>query len=92
MHLKGLVRTPDPTGLALRTGKHFAHKVRVDEDGAARRIHTRFGLIALTPAADGLRVELDGDAIDDLEQVAISHLERFARDGFAWESGEPAAG
>lgn len=94
MRLTGLVRTPDPAGLALRTGKHFAHKVQVDEEGEARRIHTRFGVIGLAPASDGLHVELDGEQIEELRRVASSHLERFARDGFAvdWRSEELGAG
>jgi hypothetical protein len=94
VHLTGIVRTPDPAGLALRTGRHFAHKVPVEERSNSRRIHTRFGVIELEPAVDGLHVTLVGEQLDELRGVAVTHLERFARDGFdvQWDSPEPAAG
>lgn len=68
--------------LALRMRKHFAHKVLVESDGAVTRIHTRFGPFELRPADGSLRIRAtapDAEALAHLEEVVVSHLERFAR-------------
>jgi len=80
MTVSGEARTSEPDGLALRTGKHFAHKVPVETADGVTRIETRFGRIELEPADGVLHVRLDGDDVEKLREVAGSHLERFSRD------------
>ena len=70
MRISGRVASDEPAALAARVARHFAHKVPVEERGAARRIETRFGRIDLEP---------EGDELEELRTVAVSHLERFAR-------------
>jgi hypothetical protein len=76
------VRSEQAEALALRMGKHFAHKVQVEHEGGVTRVHTRFGPFELEPA-DGvlhLRASADGDeALVRLQEVVASHLARFAR-------------
>jgi hypothetical protein len=79
MRISGRVASDEPAALAARVARHFAHKVPVEERGAARRIETRFGRIDLEPDGDDLRIALEGGELDELRTVALSHLERFAR-------------
>lgn len=74
------IASTESSGLALRTARHFAHKVPVTESGGVHRIETRFGSIELEPHEGELIVRIEGDDIDELRNVAISHLERFSRD------------
>ena len=70
----------ETTGLALRTARHFAHKLPVTESGGIHRIETRFGSIELEPRESELIVRIEGDDLEQLRSVALSHLERFSRD------------
>lgn len=79
MRMTGRVDSTEPEALALRMALHFGHKVPVAQVGAATRIETRFGAIELEPAGNELVVTLDGDDGERLREVAVSHLERFAR-------------
>ena len=79
MRLTSRIASDEPAALASRVARHFAHKVPVEDDGAVRRIETRFGLIALEPAGDDLLLTLEGEDVEQLRIVAVSHLERFAR-------------
>jgi hypothetical protein len=80
MIASGEIATSEPDGLALRTAKHFAHKVPVETVDGVTRIETRFGRIELEPTSGALAVRLDGDDLEKLRDVAASHLERFSRD------------
>ncbi len=76
------VRSRQANALALRMGKHFAHKVPVETGDGLTRVHTRFGPFELEAAGDVLRVRgsaEDVEALARLEDVVASHLERFAR-------------
>jgi hypothetical protein len=77
--LSGRMRSAEPEALALRMANHFGHKVAVERTGGTTTIHTRFGTIELEPAAGELHVRLDGDEPERLREVAVTHLERFAR-------------
>jgi len=77
-----VVESREPEALALRMGKHFGHKVRVETEGAVTRVHTRFGPFELEPEGVVLRIRAaadDADALERLEEVVASHLGRFAR-------------
>jgi hypothetical protein len=76
----GRARTTEARALAARTAKHFAHKVPVEEVDGVQRIETRFGSIELAAGESELIVSLDGEEIDELRRVAVTHLARFARD------------
>jgi uncharacterized protein len=79
---QAVVRSQQAGALALRMGKHFAHKVRVEHEGDVTRVHTRFGPFELEPAGDVLHVRasaVDDEALARLEEVVMSHLGRFAR-------------
>jgi hypothetical protein len=76
----GRIASIESSGLALRTARHFAHKVPVTESGGIHRIETRFGSVELEPHESELIVRIEGDDLERLRSVAISHLERFSRD------------
>ena len=75
----GRIRSSEPEALALRMAKHFAHKVEVTRQAGVTRIDTRFGRIELEPAGAELLVRVDGEDEEKLRELALSHLERFAR-------------
>jgi HAD superfamily hydrolase (TIGR01509 family) len=75
----GRIATAEPDALALRMARHFSHKVPVTTVGSVTHIETRVGRIELEPAGADLVVTLVGDDVDRLREVAMSHLERFAR-------------
>lgn len=79
MRISGRVASDEPAALAARVARHFAHKVPVEESGATRRIETRFGRIELEPEAADLLLALEGEDLERLRALAVSHLERFAR-------------
>jgi hypothetical protein len=71
---------------------HFGHKVQVERDDSGVRIFTRFGKIDLQPGDGVLVVVLEPareDELAELRDVALRHLERFAREPFevTWKSG-----
>jgi hypothetical protein len=73
------IASVEPDALALRMANHFGHKVPVSTDAGVTRIETRFGRIELEPAGNALVLRLDGEDGARLEEVALSHLARFAR-------------
>jgi hypothetical protein len=76
------VRSEQAEALALRMEKHFAHKVRVEHEGAVTRVHTRIGPFELEPADGVLHLRASaggGEALARLQEVVASHLARFAR-------------
>jgi hypothetical protein len=76
----GRIASTESSGLALRTARHFAHKVPVSESSGSHRIETRLGSIELEPRESELIIRIEGDDLEPLRSVAISHLERFSRD------------
>jgi hypothetical protein len=61
--------------------KHFAHKIPATFDHEAGRIEFAFGVCRLRAGPDSLALEVEGadePALDRLEEVVASHLERFA--------------
>ena len=79
MRITARIPSDEPDALALRMGRHFGHKVPVIHLSDATRIETRFGTIELQPSGTELIVRLDGEDTDRLREIALSHLERFAR-------------
>jgi hypothetical protein len=73
------IPSSEPEALALRMAMHFAHKVEVAQEGDVTRIETRFGRIELEPADGALLLRLEGEDDEKLREIAVSHLERFAR-------------
>jgi hypothetical protein len=77
-----VVRTGEPEGLALRMAKHFAHKVEVEQVGAITRVRLPTGTFELEPGAGvvGLRASAEDQVgLERVQEVARTHLERFAR-------------
>ncbi len=82
MRSSAVIRSQQAAALALRMGKHFGHKVRVESEHGGTRVHTRFGTFELEPATDVLRVRAfaeDAEALARLEDVVVAHADRFAR-------------
>ena len=93
-----MLSTPEPDAVALRMRKHFAHKVEVELDGSVSRIRIPAGDIELEPADGGLAVRAeagDEERLARVQEVAASHLGRFARGADAalrWtEAGQPTS-
>ena len=93
-----MLSTPEPDAVALRMRKHFAHKVDVELDGSVSRIRIPAGRLELEPADGGLAVRAEADDEERLarvQEVAASHLARFARGagaGLRWtEAGHPTS-
>lgn len=82
MRSDAVVRTAESEALALRMAKHFGHKVEVEQAGATTRVRLPTGMFELEPGADvlGLRASAEDQAgLERVQEVARSHLERFAR-------------
>lgn len=82
--LTARIETPEAEGLALRTAKHFAHKVEVETRGDVRRVRIPAGEFELEPREGALEVRLfpvDEPGRARLEEVVGSHLQRFSRSG-----------
>jgi hypothetical protein len=61
--------------------KHFAHKLPVEFDPSVGRIEFKIGNCALRAEAETLHLDLTspaGEQLDQLKDVVIRHLERFA--------------
>lgn len=81
MRSRADVSSEHAEALALRIGRHFAHKVLVESEHGVTRVHTRFGPFELEPMGDILRVRAsadDAEVLARLEEVVVSHLGRFA--------------
>jgi uncharacterized protein len=77
-----VVRTAEPEALALRMAKHFGHKVEVAQVGALTRVRLPTGTFELEPGAGvlGLRASAqDQVGLERIQEVARTHLQRFAR-------------
>jgi hypothetical protein len=77
-----LIACSRPERLARAMGRHFDHKVRVEQAGTVTRVFLAYGLFELEPGEGelGVRVSAEGEtALADVKRVAESHLVRFAR-------------
>jgi uncharacterized protein len=77
-----VVRTAEPAALALRMAKHFGHKVEVEQAGATTRVRLPTGIFELEPGVGvlGLRASAEDQVgLERVQEVARTHLERFAR-------------
>jgi hypothetical protein len=72
----------DPARLARAMGRHFGHKVRVEEAGPVTRVFLAAGRFEMEPNGGRLAVRASADAqgpLDDVKRIAGDHLARFAR-------------
>jgi hypothetical protein len=77
-----VVRTVEPAALAVRMAKHFGHKVEVKQVGAITRVVLPTGTFELESAAGALNVRVSAEdqvGLERVQEVARTHLERFAR-------------
>lgn len=82
MRSDAVVRTAEPEALALRMAKHFGHKVEVEQAGATTRVRLPIGMFELEPGAGVLVLRASAEdqaGLERVQEVARSHLERFAR-------------
>ena len=80
--LRGRIASGEPEALALRMAKHFGHKVPIEERDGRTRITIGAGAFELAPAPGELELVLEPESdetLPRLREVALSHLERFAR-------------
>jgi hypothetical protein len=71
-----------PERLARAMGRHFGHKVRVEQAERATRVFLAAGSFELEPGEGRLaiRVSAEGpDELSDVKRIAENHLARFAR-------------
>jgi hypothetical protein len=72
----------DPERLARAMGRHFGHKVRVEQVGAVTRIHITAGSFEMEPGDRRLTVRAtaaSAEELGDVTRIAENHLVRFAR-------------
>ena len=84
MRSSAVVVTPEADALAIRMAKHFGRKVAVDVADGVTRIAIPAGRFELEPREAQLVVRAEADDEDGLarvQEVAESHLARFARGG-----------
>jgi hypothetical protein len=83
--MTGLMATDRPERYAKQLTSHWEARGPVtDEDGATVQRWTSGQVLRLTPAEDGLRIEVsvpDGEDLDRFAEVVKVHLERFGRRG-----------
>ena len=83
MRSSAVVETPEAGALALRMAKHFGHKVDVRVDNGVTRVAIPAGRFELEPSDGTLVVRAEADdevGLARVEEVAASHLARFARE------------
>jgi hypothetical protein len=71
-----------PDRLARAMGRHFGHKVRVEQTGPVTRVFLAAGRFELEPGESRLavRASAEGEAeLADVKRIAENHLARFAR-------------
>jgi hypothetical protein len=71
-----------PERLARAMGRHFGHKVRVEQAGLVTRVFLAAGRFELEPAVGrlGVRASATGEhELADVKRIAENHLVRFAR-------------
>lgn len=91
MIAEAVISCSDPERLARAMGRHFGHKVRVEEEDAVTRVFVRSGRFEMEPGDGRLAVRASAssaDELDDVTRIAENHLVRFARPEaieIAWE-------
>jgi hypothetical protein len=77
-----LIPCSRPERLARAMGRHFGHKVRVEQTGAVTRVFLASGCFELEVGEGELVVRASGEGpkeLADVKRIAESHLARFAR-------------
>ena len=80
--MRATVSTPEADAVALRMEKHFGHKVDVVRRGGVVEVRIPSGRFELEPRGGALEVRLipeTEDQLPRLQEVVVSHLDRFAR-------------
>jgi hypothetical protein len=78
-------------------GRHFGHKVRVEQSGSVTRVFLGAGRFELEPGEGelGVRATAEGEQeLADVKRIAENHLARFARPEaieIGWEVPEAGA-
>ena len=91
MTAAAVITCSDPERLARAMGRHFGHKVRVEQDGVVTRVHITAGSFEMEPGDGSLAVRASAssdDELADVTRIAENHLARFARPEaieIAWE-------
>jgi len=86
-----VITCSEPERLARAMGRHFAHKVPVEQDGARTRVLLAAGRFELEPGPRRIAVRASAAGekeLADVKRIAENHLARFARPGeidVAWE-------
>jgi hypothetical protein len=77
-----LIACSQPERLARAMGRHFGHKVRVEQAGPVTRVFLASGHFELEPGEGELAVRVSAEGQEELAEVkriAGNHLARFAR-------------
>jgi hypothetical protein len=77
-----LVACSRPERLARAMGRHFGHKVRVEQTGPVTRVFLASGRFELEPGEGELAVRVSAEGqkeLADVKRIAENHLARFAR-------------
>ncbi|QJQ95418.1 MULTISPECIES: DUF2218 domain-containing protein [Halomonadaceae] len=75
------IATPSGAKLIHRLCKHWAHKLKVEHEGAYGRVEFDKGVCLMTAEEEQLNVVIEASdeaSLTRLEEVAASHLERMA--------------
>ncbi|MDQ4018578.1 MAG: DUF2218 domain-containing protein [Actinomycetota bacterium] len=84
MRSSAVVGTPEAEAIVMRMAKHFGHKVPVEREGGVARIALPAGRLELEANRGELVVRAeaaDEAGLGRVEEIAGSHLVRFARKG-----------
>jgi hypothetical protein len=77
-----VITCAEPQRLARAMGRHFGHKVRVEETGPITQVFLAAGRFELEPGERRLAVRASAereDELADVKRIAEDHLARFAR-------------
>jgi hypothetical protein len=86
-----MIGCADAARLSRAMGRHFGHKVRVEQAGPVTRIFLTAGSLELEPGVRRLAIRASADGEDelaDVKRIAENHLARFARPAqidIAWD-------
>jgi hypothetical protein len=92
-----LIACSRPERLARAMGRHFGHKVRVEQAGTVTRVFLPSGRFELEPGEGELEVRASAEGeqeLADVKRVAENHLARFARPeaiDIGWEAPDVGA-
>ncbi|MCP8462555.1 DUF2218 domain-containing protein [Pseudomonas sp. ZM23] len=83
---RATVATPDAARYLKRLCNHFAHKLPVEQTDSRGVLRFDFGTCRLDATADALLLDAeaaDVEGLERLQNVVVSHLDRFA-----WKEGQ----